>query len=171
MQHDNSQSYGSISRFLHWSMAAAFLFMLGTALAWNINEDYFRLMDWHKSVGVLLLVLAAVRLIWALMNARRRPHGNLLVKAGHGLLYLLMLAAPLVGLIRQYGSARDFAWFDVLTLPKAAERIEWMTNLGNQWHGTLAWLLFIVAAGHIVMAVVHQIKGEKIINRMAGPRR
>lgn len=168
MNHDNPQRYGTISRFLHWSMAAAFLFMLGTAIAWNINEDYFSLMGWHKSIGVLLGVLAVVRLIWALIHARHRPSGNLLVKAGHGILYLLMLAVPLIGMIRQYGSARDFALFDILAMPKAAERIEWMTQLGNQWHGTLAWLLFALVAGHIVMAVVHQIKGEKIINRMAG---
>lgn len=170
MQIDTPQSYGTISRLLHWLMAAAFLFMLLTAVAWNINEDYFSLMDWHKSIGLLLGILAAVRLIWALANVRRRPQNTLIAKAGHLALYGLMLAVPLVGMVRQYGSGRDFSWFGVLPLPRAAERIEWMTALGNQWHGTLAWVFFGLVAGHVLAAILHQIKGEKILNRMAGRR-
>lgn len=171
MQTDTPQSYGTVSRLLHWLMFVIFLFMLGSAVAWEINEDYYSLMDWHKSFGVLLLWLALLRLVWALLNARRRPGNNLPAKAGHGILYLLMLAVPAVGLIRQYGSAREFVWFDLIAMPQAAERIEWMTQLGNQWHGTLAWIFFAAVAGHIVMAVVHQIKGDKILNRMMGSRR
>lgn len=168
---DQTRAYGSVSRFLHWLMAAGFAFMLFTAAAFNIDDRYFSLMDYHKSVGAALLLLAAVRLVWALSNARRRPAAALPVKIGHGLLYLLMLAVPLTAAVRQYGSARSFSWFGLFDLPSAAEKIEWMTRLGNQWHGNLAWLLFALAGGHILMAVVHQIRGEKIINRMAGPRR
>ena len=48
---DTQQYYGTISRLLHWSMAAAFAVMLFTAAMWNFNEDYFSLMGLHKSVG------------------------------------------------------------------------------------------------------------------------
>jgi cytochrome b561 len=30
-----------------------------------------------------------------------------------------------------------------------------MSNLGNQWHGFLGWVLFALIAGHILMAFVH----------------
>ncbi len=169
MKPDTAHAYGSISRLLHWLMAAGFVFLLFTAAAWNYNEDYYSLMDQHKSVGFVLLVLVALRLVWALMNARRRPPGNLLVKLGHWALYALMVAVPLLGMLRQHGSARgEFKVFGLPLMNGAAEKIEWMVRLGNQWHGTLAWTLFILAGGHILMAIIHQIKGEKIINRMAG---
>lgn len=165
---DNPLFYGTVSRLLHWLMAILFAFMLFTAAAWTYDEEYFGLMDYHKAVGFVLMWLVCVRLVWAIINLRRRPQGHILVKLGHGALYLLMVAVPLVGLLRQYGSARGSLDIGGITLlPASPERIDWMVQLGKQ-HGTLAWLLFVLIAGHIVAAVAHQIKGEKIINRMAG---
>ena len=166
---DTTQVYGGISRFFHWTMAAGFAFMLFTAVMWTINEDYYSLMGWHKTVGFLLAIMVVLRLVWAAINWKNRPHGNLAVKLGHAALYALMVAVPLIGLIRQYGSARgDFVVFGVTVMRKVPEKIEWMTNLGNNFHGKLAFLLFALVFGHIMMAVVHQMKGERTINRMAG---
>lgn len=172
MKPDTNTAYGSISRLLHWSMAAAFGYMLFTAIAWNVDEAYFGLMDNHKSVGFILLLLALLRVWWALLNLTRRPSGNLAATLGHGVLYLLMLAVPLAALLRQYGSARgELKVFGLPVMPAASEKIDWMVNIGSQWHGELAWLLFALVSGHIVAALVHQLRGEKILNRMAGPRR
>lgn len=172
MHSDTTAAYGTVSRVLHWLMAAAFVYMLFTVVSWSIDEENFDLLDHHKSVGFLLLLLAALRLVWSLLNRRRRPSVNLLARLGHAVLYALMVAVPLVGLMREYGAARsDMRVFGVSVMARAPERIEWMTRLGGEWHDTLAWILFALAAGHIVMALVHQIKGDKVINRMAGPRR
>ena len=57
---DTPQYYGTLSRFFHWLMAAMFAFMLCTAAMWNINEKYYSLMGYHKSVGFLLLVLVTL---------------------------------------------------------------------------------------------------------------
>ena len=43
-----------------------------------------------------------------------------------------------------------------------------MSNLGNAAHGKLGWLLMAFAIGHVAMALVHQLKGEKLLQRMAG---
>ncbi|QMT31303.1 cytochrome b [Alysiella filiformis] len=173
MKSDNAQYYGTISRALHWLMALCFTFMLGTAVAWNMNEEYFSLMNYHKAMGFLLMILVVVRVIWAIKNRHNRPTaGNILVKLGHGALYFLMILVPLVGLLRQYGSARgDLSIFGITLLPAAPEKIEWMNKLGGALHGEAAWVLFALAGGHILFAIAHQIRGEKIINRMAGPRK
>ena len=103
------------------------------------------------------------------MNAKNRPHGTLPVKLGHAAIYALMIAVPAIALIRQAGSTRgDLVVFGMTIMQKAPVQVDWMTNLGNALHGKLGFLLFALAAGHIVMAVVHQAKGEKIINRMIG---
>nr|WP_084165935.1 cytochrome b [Conchiformibius kuhniae]UOP05641.1 cytochrome b [Conchiformibius kuhniae] len=168
MQPDSRQRYGSVSRFLHWTMAVLFGFMLFTAAAWNYDEDYFSLVGYHKSAGFVLMVLALLRVAWALGNRTRRPRSHVGAHIGHGVLYVLMLAVPAVALMRQYGSARgSLEVFGITVLPAAPERIGWLVKAGG-WHGSLAWLLFALAAGHILFAVVHQIRGGKIINRMAG---
>lgn len=169
MIQDTSKQYGIISRFFHWAMALAFFFILGTAIAWTLNEDYFSLIDWHKSIGFLLLLAVFIRSIWSIKNRSYRPHNQPIAHFGHFALYLLMFAIPLIGLLRQYGSARsNFEVFGLHIMDKAPEKITWMTQIGNNWHGKLGWVFFALIAGHIAMAIIHQIKGEKIINRMAG---
>lgn len=167
--YDNTQRYGIISRLLHWTMAAGFAFMLFTVIMWKTNEEYFSLMAYHKSVGFLLAVLIVIRLVWAAMNLTKRPPSNLVAKLGHLALYGLMLAVPFIGLLRQYGSAKgSLAVFGVEVMGKAPEKVEWMAQLGNAAHGKLGFILFVLAIGHIGFAIWHQIKGEKILNRMAG---
>lgn len=167
MRSDNQQRYGTVSRFLHWSMAICFGFMLFTGLQ---SEETFRsLMPYHKSVGTILMGLVVIRILWAWLNASRRPPaGNLFVKLGHLALYALMFIVPLAALIRQYGGARGaLDVFGVNVMDGSPEKIDWMVQLGNNLHSALAWLLFALVGGHIFMAIYHQIKGEKILNRMA----
>ncbi|QEY24162.1 cytochrome b [Neisseria animalis] len=162
-------AYDSISRFFHWIMALCFAIMLATAVLFFIEADIPNLMNLHKSVGSLLILLAVLRLLWAITKARRPAADNAAAKLGHLALYVLMLAVPAIALIRQYGGGRGpLKVFGIEVMQGSPEKIEWMTQLGNQWHSTLAWILFALAAGHIAMAVIHQIKGEKIMQRMIG---
>lgn len=169
MKQDDFYAYGTISRLLHWSMALCFFFMMATVIAFQIDEEYYSLMIYHKVAGVLLLALGAFRLLWAMGNRKNRPHSALPVKLGHALLYILMLAVPLLGALRQYGSAKGALEFMGVTLiPAASSKVDSFVSLGNQFHGELGIALFVVMIGHIAMAVFHQIKGEKIMQRMAG---
>ena len=67
MIQDSKTRYGTISRFLHWSMALL--------VAWQVLKFGDRISDgehwigqnlvpWHISIGTLLLVLIVVRLFW-----------------------------------------------------------------------------------------------------------
>lgn len=172
MQPDTSVYYGTISRLLHWLMALAFLFMFGTAILWNINEDYFSLMNYHKAAGFILLILLVIRAIWAIMNAKNRVQNPMVAKLGHLALYVLMLIVPLVGFLRQIGRAKgDMDVFGLFSIPAFSEKSEWMMQAGNLLHGKLGWLLLALVVGHVAVAIVHQVRGEKVLNRMAGPRR
>ena len=83
MQTDTATRYGTVSRTLHWAMAACYLLMFATALAWNLNDTLKPLIKLHKAAGLLLLLLALVRFVWALVHFQRRPAGGVAVKAGH----------------------------------------------------------------------------------------
>lgn len=115
------------------------------------------------------MLLIVIRVIWAIINRNNRPApDNIFVTLGHFALYVLMLAVPTIALIRQYGAARGpLEVFGVNVMEGSPEKIEWAVSLGNNFHGELAWALFVLSAGHIVMAIYHQIKGKKILNRMA----
>ena len=41
--------------------------------------------------------------------------------------------------------------FGLQVMQGTPEKVEWMANLGNMLHGKMAWLLFVMVAGHITM--------------------
>ena len=69
-----------------------------------------------------------------------------------------MLAVPTIALIRDAAAGRD----------GSAENAA--TRFGDLWHGRAAWLLLLLITGHVLMTAVHQRRGEKILQRMAGRR-
>lgn len=169
MQKDTLERYGTISRLLHWFTVLGYAFIVYTVIAWNINEDNLGLIGVHQSIGFLLLILTILRIIWAIRNRGTRPRNSALAHAGHGMIYLLILTVPLIGILRQYGGARkNLEVFGITVLPTASSKIELLTQLGNTFHGKLGFVLFFLVVGHILMAIVHQIRGEKILNRMMG---
>lgn len=158
---DNSVRYGSVSRILHWGMAVLLLWQFSSIAArvWLADSaiDNF-LWSTHRQVGFSLFVLIAIRLVWALSNVSKRPPSvSVLAKLGHIVLYVLMFSVPLVALLRQYGSGRVFEPFGIPVFSGFDDgRIDWMISLGSNFHSTLGWLMFILIAGHIVMAFVHR---------------
>ncbi|MGF6147477.1 Cytochrome b561 homolog 2 [Kingella potus] len=143
MKPDTTLRYGTLTRLFHWGMAACYLFMFATALAWNLDGSLKFLIGAHKAAGVLLLLMTFARFLWALKNLRRRPEGSLKAKLGHLALYALMFAAPASGMARQFEAPFGAA------------------------HGALAFLLLLLVGGHIAMTVLHQRKGEAVLQRMA----
>lgn len=161
---DNGLKYGLVTRILHWGMALLLLWQLGAVIAGEVlGETSFTdaIGSTHKPVGLLLFILAVVRAVWGLLNLSRRPraHTGLIGKmavAGHVVLYGLLLFVPSVALIRQYGSGRPFEAFGLTIMPGGHDKIEWMTKLGGDWHGELAWMLLAMIVLHLGMALFHQ---------------
>lgn len=173
MHSDNLHRYGTVSRALHWLMVLGFGFMLFTALSLTFAgeaewTDGFR--NYHKIVGYFLMVLVLIRVLWALINSGKRPPAHSrAAHLGHLALYALMIAVPLLGLLRQYGAARGaLSLGDFTLLPAAAEKIEIFVKLGSQFHSLLGWALFVMAGGHILMVIVHRVKGDDVLPRMLG---
>ena len=92
-------------RVLHWLMAAAILSMLfiGVAMVSTVSSLHSLLVSIHKPLGVMILLLVIVRL-WvrfttptpslpATIPAWQRGIAHL----SHWVLYLMMLAQPLIG--------------------------------------------------------------------------
>jgi cytochrome b561/polyisoprenoid-binding protein YceI len=115
--------YGSIARGFHWLMAllipvAIGLGLYAVSLPAASDADVARLFatfSIHKTLGVVLLLLAVLRLIWALTQPRpaplhpRRRAGTLLAETVHWALYGGMILMPLTGLLRHASAPGEFA--------------------------------------------------------------
>lgn len=168
---DNKSRYGTISRFFHWIMAVGFFWMAATVILKLVaDETNIQKFFWstHKSIGFLLLVMIAFRTLWMFITLKDRPASfSLPAKLGHVALYLFMMIVPLVGFMRQFGSGKPFEVFGIQILSSSGTKYQWMIDLGSSVHGFFGWCLFVLAAGHIVMALIHYFgKDKDLIKRM-----
>ena len=163
--------YDGISRLFHWLMAVLIVWQ-GLKFFDYINDGKHwigeNLVPWHVSIGTLLLVLIIARLIWLWLKKDQRPQpvGNpMVVKLGHGLLYLCMFLLPVAGISKIIGHGYPLKAFGVELVAKS-EGITWLASFGSI-HAPLAWLFFALVAGHIAVALYHQIiKHDDVMHRI-----
>ena len=150
------------SRLLHWAMAVLVLAQLfiGIAMVGSLS-DYHRLVAIHKPLGMLILVLAALRLV----NRLLRPPPplpaampGLLRVAAHGshlLLYGLMFALPLVGWAMLSAANYPIALAGVFHLPPITPPSDALYAVLRPLHTVLALLLFATFLAHLGAALMH----------------
>lgn len=169
---DSSVRYGVVTRLLHWIMALGFAWMLFTACARAIDDEAAftkAVFQYHSQVGFTILLLGVLRILWALTQSKNRPTSDLMVKAGHGAMYLLIVLVPTLALLRTFGGGRAFTYLDSFTIIAATgEKVQGLIDLGNNFHGELGWLLFALIVGHILMVIKHRMAGknEDVLPRM-----
>lgn len=166
------QRYDAISRTFHWVMA--FL------IAWQLLKVFDRIDEgehWigqtlvpaHVSIGILLLVLVALRIAWAVKQKDRRPAPVPPMagagRAGHFLLYVALVLQPITGILYMIGNGHGLNAFGI-DLVAEGEEVAWMASLGSL-HSPIAWTLLVLIVGHIGMALYHQfIRKDGLLRRM-----
>lgn len=164
MANQHRSVYGRTSRWLHWSMAALILVILPLGL--TVEEmakgsERTALMGWHQSLGVLVLALAALRLLWRLANPPPPPLGGTLSRRlaplMHWLLYALVIAQPLSGWLLVQAEGHQLALFGSLELPVLVAESETLEEILEGVHGTVWMLLALAVLGHVAAALKHHL--------------
>lgn len=114
----------------------------------------------HLTVGVILVVLIAARVIWRVTNGRRLPAADrgplhAIAKATHWGLYALMAAALGTGLMLWW--VRGDTWFFVFSVPKLDPSNKALAEFFDHWHPTLATAILYLAGLHAAAALVHRL--------------
>lgn len=166
------------ARLLHWSMAVLILAMLliGVAMVTSL-ADYHVLVSLHRPLGILILVLALLRLANRWRHAppplpadlplwqRRAAH------ASHVALYALMLAMPLVGWAMLSAARYPVALAGPLVLPPILPQSPTLYAGLRLVHTVLAYALFCVILAHLGAALLHAlIRQDGVFSSMASWR-
>ena len=137
------------------------LFNLGI-YSWQSAEPitprnlYFNL---HKSIGITLLALIILRIIWRLRHeppsllASLKVWEKKLANLGHRLLYLLMIAVPLSGLIMAISGKYGVKWFGIPVVPAVENKAVRETFVDV--HEIIGIILLIVIVVHVLGALKH----------------
>ncbi len=169
----NSQTtYGTVTKIFHWLTALLILTVIplgaiANRLPYETNEQLAlkaQLFSFHKTLGVIIFVVALGRILWALTQTKPgglhpdRKGETMLAELVHWLLYLSLVAVPLTGWI-QHAATSGFAPLllpigqDLPLVPKSESVSELFASL--HW----IWSKIMVAAVllHIAGALKHQI--------------
>jgi cytochrome b561 len=151
-----------LSRILHWTMAVLILALLfiGIAMVSSLS-DYHRLVAIHKPLGILILMLVAIRLVNRLLHPPPPlPDGmpgplRFAAHASHWLLYALMFALPLVGWGMLSAAAYPIVLAGSRHLPPILPHGDALYALLRPLHMALAFLLFATFLVHLSAALMH----------------
>jgi cytochrome b561 len=173
---NDTVSWGGPAKLFHWVMALLIFAQIALGLmaaGWHLSPTKIELFFWHKSTGMLILLLLALRLAWRLANPTPvLPAGTpawerAAARSGHALLYALMLALPLTGWIVNSASNIPFRIFHVVPLPALVAPDQALADAVALVHRGLFVLLALVLLAHIGAALRHHfVKRNDILTRM-----
>ena len=162
MMRTEHQHFSFLSRLLHWLMAILILAMLfiGIGMVASIT-DYHWLVSIHKPLGILILVLAVIRLVNRLIHpAPPLPSGmpgwqRFAAHASHIVLYALMFALPLLGWGMLSAAHDPIVLYGALHLPPILPPDVGLYAILRKAHTLLAFLLFATVLAHLAAALMH----------------
>ena len=180
----NTESgYGLGAIFFHWVIALLFIFQggLGFYMSDLPADDpaKFTTYQWHKSLGLTILVLSLLRLGWRLANRQPNLPGTMpsWEKRGaylaHIALYAGLLLVPITGWAMVSASPLNIptlAYNTVLVPHLPLPVSEAAEDIWSDLHETLAKVIMAIALVHIAAALRHEfILKDGLLSRMIRP--
>jgi cytochrome b561 len=155
--------FTSLQRALHWIMAVCILAMLfiGVGMVSTIAPEYLTLVGIHKPLGILILILALIRLVVRLRyGAPPLPLDlpepmKLAAYLSHYALYALMIAMPLIGWAMLSAAGYPVTLWHSLWLPQIVPQSASLHTLLWNAHFYLAFLFFAIILMHLAAALFH----------------
>jgi cytochrome b561 len=138
------------------------LFDLGI-YTWQLAEEasprtfYFNL---HKSIGITLLGLIAFRIFWRITHkppallSSYKAFERKLATGAHHLLYLLMVALPVSGIVMAISSKYGVKWFGLEFLPGLDNK--GLRDAFKEVHEIIGVIILLVIIIHILGALKHK---------------
>ena len=173
--------WSGAQRRLHWAVAGLVVatFAIGltmVALPLTLLLQKIIAYQLHKSLGLLVPPLALWRL-WLRLR-RGRPAGDAgipawqrrLAEAAHTVLYLLLIAVPVLGYLSASAAPGQIetTLFLLMPVPHLLPASEALYAAIRPVHEVAAWALVLLALGHAGMAVVHHLGGRTTLRAMLG---
>lgn len=156
--------YHPAARWLHWISAAAVLATIPVALTMTRIDDGApknALYEIHKSVGIVVFILAGIRICARLVlqpppQIASLSSGQRIGSAAtHHLLYVLLFAVPSLGYLGTAMCCAPVMLFWSVPLPTILEGPDALAELILNLHTLSSYLMTALIAVHIAGALYH----------------
>lgn len=178
MLKNNRQSFGLVSKALHWLMAILLtgLFIAGLYMTGLDYYDplYHSLPWWHKSFGLLTVSLLVLRIIWKLTNQQPealKTHKKwevLIANIIQKFFYFIILLIGISGYFISTAKGKGIEFFTLFEIPAITSELEEeRADLIGSAHELMAILLAVFVVLHALAALKHHfIDKDKTLLRM-----
>lgn len=178
---NSEDGYGTLTKVFHWTIVILFALQyvggnIMTAIGFNSSfagistNDYY---NWHKSLGLVALVVAILRIINRQMG-KLPPWAPTLTGGEKTLIhwlerifYLSMLIMPITGWFYVMWGDYGVNLFGVWEMPRPLEKDNGLRDIAKWAHIGAGWVLLLAMVGHIGLVLRHQfIKKDGLLKRM-----
>jgi cytochrome b561 len=163
---NTADRWGGVSQLLHWTIGALILVMayLGLTMTDLPNgPDKISTYALHKSIGLTILALVALRLVWRLYAGSPAPVPGTppwqarIAGLVHVAIYALLFAIPLSGWVLNSAAGFPLQWFGLINLPKIVATGRELRELAEDLHELMFWALVLLVVAHAGAAVWHHL--------------
>lgn len=179
--------YSAVAIALHWTIAVLLVSMVfygwwmedlrHAALEGEVSFAYVQgAYNWHKTAGILVLVLSLGRLGWRLTHpapplpAGMKPWEKLVARFTHVAFYAVMIGAPLGGWVTASSTQLPSKMLnlDWLLLPRLpVPQTDAFYEIAGSMHSAGGWAILILLALHAGAALKHHfVNRDGVLNRM-----
>lgn len=168
----NVQKWSASSRVFHWISALLLLvtWILMLLYGYDENKTFLSL---HKAFGMSVLFWMIARVINRMVTKSPPPVPMpkiqvIISQLTHFLLYALLIAMPIAGLLMSVYGGRAVDMFGLFEIPVFVTPSRSSARFYNDIHTDILWPMIIVfTVAHIGGALYHQfIKKDNLIGRM-----
>ncbi len=185
MKPDTAQQLSPVTITLHWIVGLGVIGMLALGI-YMAETETWALYPWHKSFGVLILLVVVPRVIWRLKSgwpapvARFHPLEQRLVRTVQWTLLLATVLMPLSGFLMSSFGGTGVAVFGFDIVPRnpnpenPAMPLAHNAGLASFFHSMhtwVAWILVVTLLLHVSGALKHHLLNrDGTLRRMLGLR-
>ena len=170
------QRYTGVAIALHWLIAVAILgtFLLGQYMTnLQLSPAKLKLYSYHKWIGVTIFLLVLMRIAWRLAHRPPLPPASMpawqhsAASIAHFFLYALTLAIPVSGWLMSSASGFQVVYLGVIPIPDLLAKSKDAAQELKQLHEALNWLMVLVVAMHVAVALKHHLMDrDDVLQRM-----
>lgn len=162
--------YGTMTKALHWAVFGLFANQfLVAALMMNAGDDETAmglarddLYEWHKSVGVVIFCVVAVRYLWRRLTPLPAWAPNLSGREQRAIhivervLYLCMFLMPASGFVFVMAGGYPLNFFRLGNVPNPIGKHEALSLVAEWTHAGTAVVIVLTLIAHWTIVVRHQ---------------
>jgi len=179
---NDKAGYGSAARAMHWASAAfiAVAWLLGTFIDDFPKSAEPAVLFTHMSLGLAILALLLSRLAWRFADPAPlpaetafSPWSDRLAILMQWLLYALLLAAPISGIVLAFARGQPVPIFGLFEIASPWARDRAFARSVKDVHELLTDSVLILASLHAAAALLHHyvLKDATLLRMLPRPRR